>query len=189
MKRLLFVAFLATLSACSSAQVKVGADKSFTVSMKNYKTYGWSQKIDQIPGDDIFVGVNGVLVFNNESTRSKIKDAIKFEMDAKGYKFNESQSDMFLIFYVTEKPGHLTTFNGYQMFNDGFDSTRSPKNVRHTKIAAGTLIINVIDSKSGKVAWQGYASGILKPAMVNSKSKVRQAVADIFAHFHNQAKS
>jgi len=169
------------------AQVKVGADRSFKRSLNDYNTYGWSTNINKIPSDQIFIGPNGVLVFNNESVREKIKNAIAFELSAKGYKKDEKNPEMLVLFRVTEQPGTLTTYHGYETIN-GFEKVRTPQNVRHTKIDAGTLIINIIDEKSGKVAWQGYASGILKPGMINDNMKVREAVSEIFQKFHSKAK-
>ncbi|MDQ2863613.1 MAG: DUF4136 domain-containing protein, partial [Bacteroidota bacterium] len=159
----------------------------FKRSLNEYNTYAWSSDINKIPSSKIFIGDNGVVVFNNESLREKIKEAIGFELSAKGYKKDESKPELLVMFRVTEQPGTLTTYNGYQTI-DGFDKVRTPEDVQHTKIAAGTLIINLLDGKSGKVAWQGYASGILKPNMINDKMKVREAVSDIFQKFHFKAK-
>ena len=187
MKKLLFLFALTAFCFVSKAQVKVGADKSFQAHFDKYSTYAWSSDIDQIPGDKIFAGINGVLIFNNESTRAKIKDAIRYELDARGYKYQQSNGDIFITFKVTEQPGTLTTFNGYEMIENGLDSTRTKDNLERIKVDAGTVFINIIDAKSGKVAWQGYASGILKPDMVNDESKVRQAVSDLFKEFKYRA--
>ena len=174
--------------AVKSQNVVVGADNSFTTSLNDYSTYAWSKTIDQIPSDEIYVNPSGVYVFNNESVRSKIKDAIEFELSAKGYKKSEINPDMLVLFSVTERPGSLRTYKGYQMVANGLDSVRTPQDVQTTKIDAGTLIINIIDSKSGAVAWQGFASGILKPEMLTDESQVRQAVASVFSKFDFKAK-
>ena len=176
------------LSFTTNAQVEVGADKSFTATISDYKTYAWSNQIDQIPNDAVFVGPNGVLVFNNESTRKKIKDAIQYQLEAKGYKMQNSNPDMIVLFRMLEQPTSLTTYNGYKMYNNGIDSTRTSANVEQTKVNAGTLIINLVDANSGKIAWQAYASGILKPDMVNDEAKIRQAVSSMFDQFKYVAK-
>jgi hypothetical protein len=75
-----------------------------------------------------------------------------------------------------------------QIINGGLDTVRTADNVQNTSIDAGTLLINILDAKSGKVAWQGYASGILKPGMVNDETKVREAVSSIFKQFNFKAK-
>ena len=172
----------------SQAQVKVGADKSFTKSLNDYSTYAWSKNIDQIPSDKIYIAPNGVYIFNNESVRSKIKAAIEYELSAKGYKKVDNNPDILVLFTVNEQPGKLRTYNGYQMIDNGLDSVRTPSDVETTPIDAGTLIINLLDAQSGVVAWQGYASGILKPDMINDETKVREAVSSIFDQFKFTAK-
>jgi hypothetical protein len=172
-----------TNTASGNGQVNVGADKSFTANINDYRTYAWATDIDKIPSNKVFVGTNGVLIFNNESARKKIKDAIAYELDARGYKRQSDSADMIVTFQVLEQAGQLQTYNGYQMLNGGFDSVRTPENVQITNVDPGTLIINIIDRRSGSVAWQGYASGILKPDMINDQSKIRDAVKSIFDKF------
>ncbi|HEY5370926.1 MAG TPA: DUF4136 domain-containing protein, partial [Hanamia sp.] len=135
----------------------------------------------------IFIAPNGIYVFNNESLRDKIKDAIAFELSARGYLKNESNPDMFIIFRVTEHAGTLEMKNGYQTFWDE-DASVADNSMHRTKIDAGTLLIDFIDAKSDKVAWQGFASGILKPDMINDNMKVREAVNSIFQKFPFKAK-
>ena len=188
MKKIFLFSLLCFFYIFSYSQVTVGADKSLTVSLNDYNTYAWTTDIDKIPTDQIFVGPNGVVVFNNESVRSKIKNAIEYELSAKGYKKVESNPEVVVLFLVTEQPGSLRTYNGYQVVNGGLDTVRSQDNVENTTIEAGTLLINLIDAKSGKVAWQGYASGVLKPDMINDETKVREAVSSIFQKFNFKAK-
>lgn len=187
MKKLLFMIVCIAFSFASNAQkVKVGADNSFTESLNNFTTFGWSQDIDKIPSDAIFVAPGGVYIFNNESTRAKIKEAIKFELNAKGYTEAEAGAQVLVLFQVTEQAGKLITFNGYDMV-DG-EKVRTAEDKETVDIKAGTLLINLVDEKSGLVAWQGYASGILNPDMINDNVKVREAVAAIFHDFKFHAK-
>lgn len=187
-KIVMLLSLFGCFSFCKAQDVVVGADNSFKHSLNDYSTYAWSKSIDQIPSDKVYISPTGVYVFNNESVRLKIKNAIQFELSAKGYKKVENNPDILVLFTVTEQKGSLKTFNGYQMIDNGLDSVRTPQNVATTPIDAGTLIINMIDAKSGVVAWQGYASGILKPDMINDNAKVRQAVVAIFNKFPFTAK-
>lgn len=187
MKKLLFIMMCVAFSMSSQAQkIQSGADHSFKQSLNNYTTFGWSADIEKIPSDAIFIAPGDVYVFNNESTRAKIKEAILFELNAKGYTESETDPQMLVLFEVTEKPGKLVTFNGYDII-DG-EKVRTSEDEEKIDIAAGTLLINLVDAKSGLVAWQGYSSGILKPDMVNDNVKVREAVASIFNEFKFQAK-
>jgi len=188
MKRLLLMLlFISGSYFVKAQQVEVGADKSFSANISDYKTYAWSTDIDKIPSDKIFIGPNGVLVFNNESAREKIKEAIQYELTSRGYKMQSGNADMIVTFMVLEQPGTLQTYNGYKMLYNGLDSTRTPGNIEKVSVEAGTLLINLIDAKSGKVAWQGYASGILKADMINDQAQVREAVRRIFDQFKFKA--
>lgn len=188
MKKLFLAIVLVTTCYFSRAQVNVGADKSFSADISNYKTFTWTADIDKIPSDKIFIGPNGVLVFNNESVRERIKNAIRYELESRGYQMGDDNADMMVTFMVLEQPGELRTYNGYETLDYGLDSIRTPENVETTHVAAGTLIINLIDNKTDKVAWQGYASGILKPETVNNGNQVKEAVHSIFQQFDFKAK-
>lgn len=187
MKKLfLFASMFFLLAGLHAQDVQVGADQSFKASLDDYETFGWTKDIDQIPQDAVFLGPNGVYVFNNETTRAKIKKAIEFELNSKGYKLNETDPDMLVMYQVTEQPGELLTFNGYHVV--GGEKVRTEENQETVEIAPGTLLINLIDAETGVVAWQGFASGILKPDMVNDEMKVRLAIGSIFEKFDHDAR-
>lgn len=154
-KLLLFAIGFASFSFANAQQVKVGADKSFKASVNGFKTFAWSSEINQIPKGSIFLTPNEVYIFNNESTREKIKQAIKYELNAKGFKETETNPDMLVVFRVSEQPGTLHTFNGYEKYDEGMDSVHELKNKETVKIKAGTLLINIVEAKSSMVAWQG----------------------------------
>ena len=189
MKKYLFfiVVCLAFTMSSYAQRVQVGADNSFTESLNKYTTFGWSDNIDKIPSNAIFIGPDNVYIFNNESTRSELKKAINFELNSKGYTQTEENPQVLVLFQVTEQPGKLVTFNGYEVV-DG-ERVRSAEDKEKVDIKAGTLLINLVDAKSGLVAWQGYASGILNPDMINDNVKIREAVASIFNDFKFHSKN
>ena len=183
MKKLFFsVVAMFTCFSVVNAQ-KVGTDKELDAAIRNYKTFAWSSNIDEIPKDKIFVGPDGVLVFNNETARSNIKEAIAYELSARGYKMDKDNPDMFVTFMILEQPAELTTYNGFQTINMGADTVRTAENVQKTKVKAGTLLIDFIDAKTSEMVWQGFASGILHPDMVKTQAKVRDAVSEIFQEY------
>jgi len=100
---------------------------------------------------------------------------------------NEMNPDFYVNFSVLEQPTELTTFNGYQTVNGGLDSVRTQENVQKTPVQAGTVLIDFIDAKTSKQVWQGFASGILQPDMVNDQSKVRAAISSIFSKYQYKA--
>jgi Domain of unknown function (DUF4136) len=178
---LIFVVLQQSCTASKKTAV-VGKNADVTADFKDIKTYDWSADIDNIPKDAIFVGPNGVYVFNNESTRKMIKDAMLYELDSRGYTRSTTNPDMLISFSVLEQPARLRTTNGYLTLPSG-QNVQTGDNVTQTDVKPGTLIINFTNAKTGKMIWQGFASGILQADQTNDQAKVRQAVSSVFNQF------
>ena len=176
--------FMILQQSCSATKKTpvVGKNSDLSADFKSIKTYSWTTDIDNIPKDAVFVGPNGVYIFNNESGRKMIKDAIQYELDSRGYTMNRSNPDMLISFSVLEQPGTLRTTNGYVTVSSG-EKVRTPDNVSYTDVKPGTLIINFTDAKSNKMIWQGFASGILHADQMKDETKVREAVSSVFKQF------
>jgi hypothetical protein len=178
------VIFMVMQSCTASKKTTVaGKNADITADFSNLKTYSWTTDIDNIPNDQIFIGPNGVYVFNNESGRKMIKDAIKYQLDARGYKMNSNNPDMLISFSVLEREGSLRTTNGYVTV--GGEKVRTKDNVTYTDVKPGTLIVNITNVKTGKMIWQGFASGILQADQMRDQAKVRQAVSSVFKQFNH----
>lgn len=187
MKKLfLLSAMLLALIVATSAQ-EVGRDHELGTNIAAYKTYSWSSDIDKIPTDAVFVGPNGVLIFNNASTRSKIKSALEYELSARGYRQVQSNPDFLVSFMVLEQPAEIVTYNGYRLLYNGLDTVRTQENVDQTQVQAGTVMVNFVDRKTGRMVWRGYASGALNTDMINDEAKVREAVSSIFREYRFKA--
>lgn len=182
------IGFSAIVTGCSTTSqgVTVGSDVQLGEPIKQYKTYNWATNIDNIPTDKVFVGANGVYVFNNVSTRSQVKEAIQYELSARGFDMNASDPDMVVNYVIFEQEGELRTYNGYQVIN-GIDSVRTEENVARTPVKPGTLLITITSGETGGVVWQGYASGILSADLIKDPAKIKSAVQQIFNEFNYKA--
>lgn len=177
------------IAACGPSHTQVigkNVDPDVT-NLENVKTYGWSTSIDKIPDEKMFVSPTGVYVFNNESARKRIKDAIEYELNARGYKMQASDATpgMWISYFILEQADSLRRTGGYVMVQG--EPVIPSDNVDYVAVEPGTLIININDSKSEKMVWQGFASGILKPEDVNNEIKIREAVSSIFNKFNFKA--
>lgn len=187
MKKLI-VLFLSAFIGLGTVNAQtVGSDIKLGEPIKKFKTYAWSTEINNIPSDKVFVGPNGIFVFNNESTKSKIKNSIKYELSAKGFTMSPTNPDMYVNFIVFEQEGKLRTYNGYQTVSGGLDSVRTEDNVEMVSVKPGTLFITILGGNNEGVVWQGYASGILSSESVKDDAKVKAAVAAIFNEFDYKA--
>lgn len=176
------IVLMGIAAGCGTANTEtIGKNVDPDANLSNVTTYAWISDIDKIPESRVFVSPTGVYVFNNESARNKIKDAINYELDARGYDKNDSDAGMLVSFYVLEQSDSLRTTNGY--VEVGGERVLTEDNVSYTPVDAGTLIINIINNKSDKLVWQGFASGILHEEDLNNQSKIREAVHSIFSEF------
>jgi hypothetical protein len=178
---LTFVLFIQACTATKMSPV-VGKNKALNADFESIKTYAWTSDIDNIPIDKVLIGSNGIFIFTNESGRKMIKDAIEYELSAKGYRRVENNPDMLLSFLVLEQPASLRTTQGYVTLTSG-ENVRTEDNVSNTDVQPGTLIINIIKADKNKQIWQGFVSGILKADMMNDQSHVRNAVSTVFQQF------
>lgn len=178
----------AAISGCTTTSpgVIVGSDVKLGEPIKQFDTYNWAATIDQIPTDKVLIGPNGVYVYNNQSTRSQIKDAIQYELSARGFKRDTASPDMIINYIVFEQEAELRTYNGYQIVG-GLDTVRTPDNVTTTLVKPGTLFITMNGTNGEGVVWQGYASGILSPALVKDPAKIKSAVQQVFNEFDYKA--
>lgn len=184
MKKIVLFASLFLATAVVAGAQEVGTDRELNANIGAYQTYDWSNSIDEIPTDAVFIGPNGVTVFNNETTRAKIKSAVEYELSARGYKQAEQNPDFFVHFVVLEQPAEIVTYNGYRLLYNGLDTVRTEENVDQTPVKEGTVMVNFVDRKSGKMVWRGYASGILSSEMINDEAKVRNAISSIFREYN-----
>lgn len=169
-----------------SPGVVVGSDVKLGEPIKQFDTYTWAATIDQIPTDKVLIGPGGVYVYNNESTRSQIKDAIQYELSARGFKQSSASADMIINYTIFEQEAELRTYNGYQVVS-GLDTVRTPDNVTTTTVKPGTLFISITGTNGEGVVWQGYASGILTPSLIKDPAKIKSAVQQVFNEFDYKA--
>lgn len=181
---ILFIMIFAS-AACFAQDAE--SVKRLEASIDEYQTYNWISDIDKIPSDKMFIGPNGVLIFNNETARKNIKEAIKTQLKSKGYTMDENNPDMLVSFQVLEQEAGFRTYTGYETTYLGMDTVREEEDVEMVNVNPGTLFINFIDAESGIVVWQGYHSGALNEQSVKSKNDVKAAVASIVNEFEFSA--
>jgi hypothetical protein len=186
-KLLLAAAAVIGLNTAVNAQ-DVGIDRELDAGMEQFRTFAWSEKIDQIPTDAVFIGPNGVVVFNNQSTRSRIKAAVEYELSARGYQpASGSEPDFIVTFSVLEQAAEMMSYDGYELVSPGTDTVRTQDNIDRVRVEPGTVVVNFIDRESGRMVWRGYASGILNADMINDENRVREAVSSIFREYRFRA--
>ena len=170
-----------TLASCSTtAHVEVAQGVNFS----NYKTFGWVN-------DE---GIKKSGRSDNDIVDNNIKNSIGDELEKKGWQETDQQPDVLLDYNVTVKKGvkretepvYSYPYTGYfyspwrrgmgSYYNPGFFRGYHTYNVPFKE---GTLTVNMVDAKSNKLIWQGWATGDVTKKNVTSK----EAQADVKSIF------
>lgn len=157
----------------------VHTDHQIGIDWSDYKTYDWVFDKDVIPGDQILMSEDMVLVYNNVSTRKKVKEAVETQMKAKGFAHKEMDPDMLVNFIIVEEPTELRTFtpyNGFTYLNFG------PKSIQEKMVAVdkGTVLVNITDAHTGHMLWQGFVSGAFDEKNLKNLSHLEAEVISMF---------
>lgn len=172
-------------AGCASSGLNVGADQRTEADLSNLKTYNWVSDVAKIPSDQVFVGAEGILVFNNKSSRSSIKNAIETQLQAKGFERETNNPDMLVNFTVLEQDDQLRTYtrDSYSYLGEG----PVDQDAKMVDVEAGTILINFIEADAGHSVWQGFASGALEESDVKNEKNLQAKVGAIFNEFNFNA--
>jgi hypothetical protein len=116
---------------------------------------------------------------------------VKGELMGLGYQLSENadDADMVVNFRVFDQP---VTLKGTEGYGDNYWGGSAPNNLADLEsydVEAGTLLVSLSDRESGKVVWQGFASGLIdNDKFVKDEVKIREAVHMIFDNYNQHAK-
>ena len=159
----------------------VNSDERPNVDMSKYKTYSWASHV--IDATSASFSLNNLVLKNN------IKKTVEEEMEGLGYDKSTSP-DLMVGFVVFDE---ATEFKGFADLQEddfyydywyAFDSDEELGNSETYQLEEGSLLIHMVDVKSGEIVWQGYASGIMDNDVFDFKpNHVAEAVQLIFEEF------
>jgi hypothetical protein len=154
------------------------------VNFNNYKTFGWANDS----------GVKKAGRTDNDIVDNNIKNSIGSELEEKGWQETDQQPDVLLDYNVTlqkgvkkeAEPVYAYPYMGYfyspwrgrmgHYYNPAFFSGYRTYNVPFKE---GTMTVNMVDAKTNKPIWQGWATGDVTSRNVTSK----EAQADVKSIF------
>jgi hypothetical protein len=190
MKKMQLFALLVAvaLTACESAPTtRANTDQS--ANFTAYHTYSFLSPLGTDRG-----GVSTPL-------SSYFKNAVRREMDARGYKFVEGQDADLLVNFNTNSqekvdvrstPGPTYGVGygyGYYGYRGGmYGGIASAPEVETVRYKVGTANIDVVDAKQKKLVWEGLAEGKLtKKMMENPQATIDAVIADMFTKYPARA--
>ena len=183
MKKVNFIGLMMLLffTACSTKSYQVDGAGNADANMDEYNTYAFASQVDNKLDAGFFF-------LNDLVLKADIRDAVKHEMDSRGYKHDPSSADLVVNFRVFDK---ATTVQGLQGLGDGYWSSGEADrfNTRETvNLKEGSVMIHLVDRKTGELVWQGYASGLMDGNAFNKdKNKIAEAVSMIFDSYTHRA--
>jgi hypothetical protein len=182
MKRVVWLfAALMTCSITFAQKITVEANQSADADFTKYKTFNWSSQVsDEL--DPGFYFLNDLVL------KAEVRDAVEGELNGRGYKRAESAPDMIVNFRVFEQPATLRGFEGMGDNYWGNNEATGANSQIEYNVKPGTLMVNIVDAKSGQVVWQGFASGLINDnKFIKDKVQVREAANLIFDRFDERA--
>ena len=177
MKGTIFVLFLLMGLNATAQDISVRFDRNSDIDFTRYSTYYWARQVVS-ERDEPHYFLNDLVL------KADVRDAVRSELDDKGYQFTDVSPDLLINFRLFDKATKLSGFEGY-----GFEYwDRSEFNlaaaVKEHYVDAGTLIISIIDRREQALVWQGFASGLLQDGeLTKDEGKIRDAVKLIFDEY------
>lgn len=184
MKRIIWIMLMSVgfIMGANAQTVTVESDRMLDKDFSEYKTFYWSSQADAWLDE-------GMYFLNDLGMKSVIRDAVKGELMGLGYHMQSHEPDLIVNFRVFEEPVTLT---GYEGYGESYWSDERYRNIDDAKtyeVDAGTLLISMADRESGKVIWQGFASGLIDSnEFVKEEGKIREAVNLVFEEFDGRAR-
>lgn len=181
--------FLLLLSAITlisgSCNVSSHTEKAAGVNFANYKTFAWANNGDNKKSDRA----------DNDIVDNNIKNSISKELEKKGWTETDSNPDVLLDYTIAVQHGtkreatpvYSYPFTQYfygrrRIYSIWYPSTLIGVRSRNVPFKEGELSINMVDAKTNKLIWQGWAKGDINTKSVTTKEVTAQ-VKSIFKKF------
>lgn len=164
---------LSAVGCTSGPEIRADADP--TANLSSYKTFAFFEEL-----------ATDKSAYTTMLT-SRLKSAIRREMERRGYTLATSDPQLLVNFNVnvqdrTEVESTPTgAYYGYRAGRYGMWGGY-PQDVYTTHYQEGTLAIDLVDAAKRQLVWQGVARGrINKSAVENPDQAIDKVVAEIFA--------
>ncbi|QKZ11314.1 DUF4136 domain-containing protein [Spirosoma sp. KUDC1026] len=182
MKTVFFaLALLLTATLTQAQQMTTDVDQATDVNFDKYKTYAWASQVDSKLDP-------GLYFLNDLELKKRIRDAVAFSLDGRGYKFTRNSPDLLVNFRVFDKPTKIEGYESYGVSYFGANEIREPEDKKTFEVPAGSVILNLVDTKSGQVIWRGISSGLTNTnGFDRDENKVKQAINLLFEKYSYRA--
>ena len=143
---------LAALAAVGCAPMTVSSHIERSINFADYVTYGWG------PPDNLPVG--DPRLDNNPFFQDHLQGAIEKKMIAKGYERALTGPPDLLLHYHASVNQKVEVYEVDTQHGYCYDNCRP----QFTDYEQGTLVIDIVDAKTSKVIWRGWAQDVMSSA-------------------------
>lgn len=160
-KTVLFLFLVLTIMSCA-IKYDIISDTEESINFRKYKTYA-------IIHDD-----HGFEIGTNPINKLRIDSAIESEVMAIGYEHSEDPDLQISWFVKVDTKLEQGVYNAY------YSKWRSPRAIEVYEYQVGTLVVDIVDSNTGKVVWHVKVSGNITEEIPNVEVKIKEVVKEIF---------
>jgi hypothetical protein len=168
-------------------KIEVSAEWDQTADFRRLKTYAWlPEPAERIQDRQ----VNYMLL------EPRVKSSVDIDLRRKGYEKIEGAdaefADFMVGYHVTKnEETNVAVLNGFYGYRPSYDvwgrSLGDPgfSNTYVDRFVQGTLILDIVETASGKLIWRGYATSAIDPddAVEDKTEIVQDATGDILENF------
>lgn len=146
MRRITCISVLAAIvTAAGCAAMTVSSHIERSADFDRYRTYAWSEPDTLPPGDP--------RLDNNPFFRDYVQGAVERQLALKGFEYvTSSESPDLLIHYHANVRRRIDVEAVDRQY--GYSGTDEPHLVEFEQ---GTLVVDVIDARTNKLVWRGWA--------------------------------
>jgi hypothetical protein len=158
------------LTGCST--MKVYSDFDRDLSVRKYSTFGWT--------DNKQLETKNNPLYYNELNDKRIKNDVAVQMKNNGYQFDSENPQLKVHYHIVLED--RTAINPEPFGTYGQDWL--DRNVNVHEFREGTLIIDLMDTKTNNLVWRGWAVNFLdedKPDQI--EQQFNNAIKKIFEKF------
>jgi hypothetical protein len=174
----ILAAFAACLFAVGCSQYDINYDYDVEGNFAAYRNYAWIPKTIHEGSTSASTAVQ-----SNTLLDSRIRSAVDTNMAAKGFTVDDVNPDILVVYHTGMQNKVDVTDYGYTYAGSYWGWAGS--NVDVYSYTEGTLIVDLVDAKTKKLAWRGSATGVVEPGRSPEKitENINNVVSQIFDNY------
>ncbi|HEV8514450.1 MAG TPA: DUF4136 domain-containing protein [Cyclobacteriaceae bacterium] len=152
--------------------MKVYSDFDRDLSVKNYSTFGWTN-------DEKLEAKNNPLYYN-ELNDKRIKNDVSAQLKSNGYQFDLENPQLKLHYHIILEDRSVINPEPFGSYGRNWVD----RSMNMHEFREGTLIIDLMDTKTNNLVWRGWAVDFLdedKPDQIGDQ--LNNAIKKIFQKF------